>query len=305
MLPALATTGGMLVGISSPYRKVGLLHQKHRDHFGQDGDVLVIKAPTMALNPTIDRGIIDRARKGDPEAARAEWDAEFRSDLSSLLDDAVVDAAINYDRPAELPPRQGLKYSAFVDASAGRHDAFTLCIGHVESQVFVADVLRGRRPPFDPNAVAAEFAGLARLYGCSKVVGDNFAGDWTVQAFKAAGVDYTRSPDPKSRLYLESVSHFMRGTVSIPNHAQLIRELRLLERRVAPSGKDRVDHGRNGSDDYANALVGALAVATAPVRAAGPLWGNQSSDGPPNLLCGIQGFDDEPALGSRLWSNLG
>ena len=28
VLPALATTGGMLIGISTPYRKVGLLYQK-------------------------------------------------------------------------------------------------------------------------------------------------------------------------------------------------------------------------------------------------------------------------------------
>src|SRR5262249_20172160 len=42
VLPALATTNGMLVGISTPYRRLGLLFQKHRDHYGQDDpDVLV------------------------------------------------------------------------------------------------------------------------------------------------------------------------------------------------------------------------------------------------------------------------
>ena len=45
-LPALMTTKGMLIGISTPYRKIGLLHQKHRDHFGIDGDdVLVVQGP--------------------------------------------------------------------------------------------------------------------------------------------------------------------------------------------------------------------------------------------------------------------
>jgi hypothetical protein len=44
VLPSLATTNGMLIGISSPYRKTGLLHQKHRSHFGVDGDdVLVVQ----------------------------------------------------------------------------------------------------------------------------------------------------------------------------------------------------------------------------------------------------------------------
>jgi hypothetical protein len=35
-------TGGMLIGIGSPYRRVGLLHQKHRDYYGvNDDDVRV------------------------------------------------------------------------------------------------------------------------------------------------------------------------------------------------------------------------------------------------------------------------
>ena len=44
VLPALATTNGMLIAISSPYRKLGLLYQKHRDNFGQDSeDIMVVQ----------------------------------------------------------------------------------------------------------------------------------------------------------------------------------------------------------------------------------------------------------------------
>jgi len=35
----------------------------------------------------------------------------------------------------------------------------------------------------------------------------------------------------------------------------------LLERRTARSGKDTVDHGVGGSDDFANSLFGALHLA--------------------------------------------
>jgi len=53
-LPSLATTAGMLIGISTPYRKLGLLYQKHRDHFGQDDDdVLVVQGRTQVFNPTL------------------------------------------------------------------------------------------------------------------------------------------------------------------------------------------------------------------------------------------------------------
>lgn len=115
--------------------------------------------------------------------------------------------------------------------------------------------------PFDARSVAQEYASLARVYGCTKIVGDAFAGEWVAQAFRDCGIQYETSKLHKASLYLESLPHFNRGIVSIPNHDKLIRELRSLERRVQRSGKDAVDHPRHGSDDYSNALVGALYVA--------------------------------------------
>lgn len=258
LLPALSTTGGMLVGISSPYRKVGVLAERHRDHFGQDGDILVIQAPTTKLNPTIKQSTIDRAMRADPEAARAEWLAEFRSDLSSYLDDALIDAAIVHARPPELPPREGLVYHAFVDMSGGRHDHSVLCVGHQEGERFVLDVLQGIAPPHDPKAVAQQFAELARSYHCRKITGDNYAGEWVAGAFKAAGIAYERSALSRSQLYLEALPHFARHAIELPDHPRLVRELRMLERQTHRSGKDSIDHPRGGSDDHANALAGCL-----------------------------------------------
>jgi hypothetical protein len=52
--PRLATLpDSMLVGISSPYRKAGLLFEKWKQHFGRDDDgMLVIRATSLQLNPT-------------------------------------------------------------------------------------------------------------------------------------------------------------------------------------------------------------------------------------------------------------
>ncbi len=259
VLPSLATTGGMLVCMSSPYRRTGLIASKHREAFGQDNhEVLVVQGGTPQFNPTIDANIIERARESDPIAAASEWDAQFRVDLQSFLGDDVIDAAVDYGRPLELPPRQDVKYHAFVDASAGRHDAFTMCIAHREGERVIADVIRGRKPPFDPAAVAREYAALIRDYHAGGVMGDAYAGNWVSAAFRDARVEYTTSPRNRSELYLESLPLWTRGLVSIPNIPQLLRELRLLERRTARSGRDSVDHGVGGSDDYANALCGAM-----------------------------------------------
>jgi len=250
----------MLIGISTPYRKIGLLHQKYRDHFGVDGnDVLVLQGPTTTFNSTLAPEVIAAHRAADPTSATAEWDAQFRDDLFSFLDDASIDAAVEHGRPAELPPREGCIYFAFTDMSGGGHDASTLGILHRDGERLVADVVRGRRGHHDP--VAAEYAALAKQYRIRAVTGDNYAKEWVAGAYRSAGLEYRRSPVVRSDLYLEGQVLFARGLVSIPDQPPLLRELRLLERRTARSGKDSVDHGVGGSDDHANALFGAMYVA--------------------------------------------
>lgn len=264
--PSLARTGGMLIGISSPYRRAGLLHQKFKDHYATDNeDILVVRGSTAQFNPTISAATIAKEMAADPESARSEWGAEFRSDIAALFDDAVIEDAVDHARPLELLPRSGRRYAAFADASAGRHDAFTFCIGHSEGKkenaTFVCDVIRGRAAPFDPRSVAQEYATLARQFACTKIVGDAFAGEWVAAAFRECGVRYETSPLNKSALYLEALPAFNRGAIAIPHHEGLLRELRGLERRVHRSGKDSVDHPRHGSDDFANAVCGAAYIA--------------------------------------------
>jgi Terminase large subunit, T4likevirus-type, N-terminal len=147
VLPSLATTNGMLIGISSPYRKLGLLHQKYRDHFGVDGEVLVVQGATKVFNPTLSDSVIETQRQADPTGAAAEWDAEFRTDISTFLDDELIDAAIEHGRPLELPPRPyPAFYRAFTDASGGTgRDAYTVSIAHMEAERYVIDVVRGTR----------------------------------------------------------------------------------------------------------------------------------------------------------------
>jgi hypothetical protein len=263
-MPSLIASNGMLIGISTPYRKLGLLHAKHRNHFGVEGDdVLVVQGDSATFNPTLSAELVEAHRASDPEAAVAEWDAQFRSDISAFLSEDLIELATDRSRPPELPPRQHVTYYAFVDASGGRHDHYAACVGHKEKDRFVADVLRGWGPPFDPQETTREVAALAKEYRCLTVHGDSYSADWIVSAFKECGVTYERAEKAKSDLYLEGLPLFARGLVSLPEHRRLGRELRLLERHVSRAGRDRIDHGRGGSDDYANAVFGALHMAVA------------------------------------------
>jgi terminase large subunit-like protein len=263
VLPALLTTNGLLVAISTPYRKLGLLHQKHRDHFGVDGDeVLCVQGSTRQFNPTISEASIETQRQADPTSASSEYDAQFRTDISTFLDDALIDAAIEHGRPLELPPRpHPAFYRAFTDSAGGTgRDAYTLAIAHKEAERYVIDVVRGTRhgQKFDPQQVTKDYAELCKQYRISGVTGDNYSAQWVAGAWLDTGIVYSVSDLPKSGIYLECLPLFTRGLVGLPDHPKLIRELRLLERVTHRGGKDSVDHPRGQHDDFANSVCGVL-----------------------------------------------
>jgi len=260
VLPSLATTNGMLIGISTPYRKLGLLYQKHRGHFGQDGDdVLVVQGRSQAFNPTIADSVIAAQRAADPAGAVSEWDALFRSDISSWLDDKQLNRAIEFGRPHELPPQQGIVYKAFTDTSGGvGADSYTLSIAHKENNFCITDLVRGTVGKFDPHEVTKQYAALCREYHVGEIVGDSYAAQWVAGTWRETGINYRRSALVKSDIYREAEALFTRGLVRLPDHAKLLRELRLLERITHRSGKDQVSHPKGGRDDFANAACGAL-----------------------------------------------
>jgi len=100
-----------------------------------------------------------------------------------------------------------------------------------------------------------------------EVVSDAYAGEWVTGEFRGQGINHRRSEQSKSELYLEALPLFMRGIVRIPDHKQLLRELRLLERRASRTGRDIIDAPRGIPEDHANALCGALVLAVTRRRA--------------------------------------
>jgi hypothetical protein len=271
----LTVPGAVLIGISSPYARRGLLYERHRDHHGRDGRVLVWQADTLTMNPKADPEEIARAYEDDPEAAAAEYGARFRDDLSTFLDADTL-ARVVRASPLELPPAGGVVYQAFADPSGGRGDAFTLAIGHVEPDgCRTVDVVRSVRAPFDPAAVVHEYAELLRRYRLRRVVGDAYSGEWVVSAFRGEGIAYRSAAKPKSVLYLEALPLFTRVEVEVPDDRRLLVELGALERRTARGGRDSVDHPRGGRDDSANAVCGLLVElgSSAAFRAHPPMGG--------------------------------
>jgi hypothetical protein len=261
--PALASMpNSLLIGIGSPYRRAGLLWQKFRKNWARPGDVLVIRAPTITLNPTIDRAVIAEALEDDPEAAAAEWQAEFRSDLADFVSREVVESLVEvgcHERRAP-PPVGGHSYRAFTDPSGGSSDSFTLAIAHREGEAAVLDLVREVRAPFAPEAVVAEFATVLKSYRLSTVTGDKYAGEWPREQFSKRGITYEASSRTKSEIYLEALPLLNGGRLDLLDNQRLVSQICGLERRVTRGGRESVDHAPLAHDDMANAALGAAVM---------------------------------------------
>jgi hypothetical protein len=256
--PGLASIpGSCLLKASSPYGRRGPLFNDYRRYFGKaDGRVLVWKAGSRAMNPNLDPAEVAAAEEEDPQAAQAEWHAEFRDDLSDYISREVVDACVVQGR-VELPPVSGQRYSAFCDpAGGGGGDAMTLAIGHREGDRAVIDLVKEIRPPFSPDAAVQDFAETLRQYGIRRVEDDRYAGLWPAERFKAYGIDYEPAARPKSDLYRDTMPLLTSGRLELPDLPRLIAQLCGLERRTARGGRDSIDHGPGAHDDVANAVAG-------------------------------------------------
>jgi hypothetical protein len=275
--PGLATIpGSMLIAISSPYARRGALWQAFKVHYGKDGDpVLVWKAASSDMNPTIPAHVIADGLAADEAAARAEWLAEFRSDLEAFVSREVIEAATVPGR-VRLPPGAKVQHVGFADPSAGSSDAFALAIAHGEdrdgTRVTVLDYVSERRSPFSPDAVVAEFAAALKSYGVTKVQADHYAGQWVVEAFAKHGITCEQTAQPKSEIYLNVLPLLNSGRVELLDHARLHAQFLGLERRTSRVGKDVVDHPPGAHDDLANAVAGALVAAQGPSEPAMLRW---------------------------------
>nr|WP_249150474.1 hypothetical protein [Bradyrhizobium sp. JYMT SZCCT0180] len=284
--PGTATMpGSMIIGISSPYRKAGLLHAKYRAHYGKPGKVLVIQAPTALLNPTIDPQIIADALEEDPAAARAEWLAEFRDDIAAFVSQEALDACTS-PGVLERSRVQGIQYAAFVDPSGGASDSMTLAIGHSQlapdrkTSLAVLDAVREITAPFSPDAAVAEFATLLKSYGIRSVRGDRYAAEWVTEAFKKVGIAYRPADLSKSEIYRDFLPRLNSGEVDLLDNRRLITQLHGLERRTARGGRDSIDHAPGAKDDVANSVAGVLVYLTSARHQAAPAqFGSYSSDG--------------------------
>lgn len=250
--------GSMLLAASSPYSRKGELWNHYNKYFGQNrDDMLVWKAPTWVMNPTIPDSVIEGAYERDPARAAAEYGADFRTDVETFLTHEALEQVIVPNR-LELPYLSDHEYFAFVDPSGGSNDSFTIAIAHEENGMIVVDVVRETKPPFSPEGVVADYAALCRMYNVANVRGDRYGGEWPREQFEKHDINYEVCKKPKSDLYRDMLPQVNSAQVALPDYQKMRQQLLGLERRTARGGRDQIDHGPGMHDDLANVVAGVI-----------------------------------------------
>jgi hypothetical protein len=263
--PALLTTGGKLIGISSKYAQRGYAYAQWKKYHGSNRGslgfnphwrTLVWDTPSRTMNPTLSEAEIEREFEEDPSGARSEFGGEWREDVQEFISRAAIEALVSPERK-ELLPRSHIDYSGGLDLSGGRRDSAALVILHREEGRIVQDLVREYTAPFNPYQIVSAISQELKRWRLSTVTGDNYAGDWPVAAFAEKRVRYRISELSKNALYTELLPVLCGGRESIEllNHPTQTNQLISLERRPRSGGKDVIDHPTNGHDDVANALA--------------------------------------------------
>ena len=275
--PGLATTGGKLFAVSTKYSRRGWSYLVWKSNFGNnEGVSLVWDAPSKLMNPTLDQSVIDAAMQEDKVAARSEFMNEWREDICIFLPREVIEAVVKKGR-MELLPDIGLggkSYSGFVDVSGGRQESSAMAIGHKQEDKVIIDFAKEYPAPHNPTTVIGLMSERLKRFKITRIVGDNYGGEFPVAIFKQNGIVYERCTMPKSGLYLEFIPTVCSSKIELLDNEKLIHQLSSLERKVRSGGRDIVDHpsGSQFHDDISNAVAGLSYMMSKPKVRVGGLW---------------------------------
>jgi hypothetical protein len=257
--------GGQGWIISSANGRQGLVYDLWEQHFGKPGRILVVRAPTLVMNPAFDRAEYDALKARNPDAAASEYDVEWLDVESSMLPMADIERAMRPPQ-ARLPRYQ---YVAAMDP-ATRGNAWTLAIAtkvdhdHVRI-VYTRQWVGSRQKPLSPLEVLKEMAPILHSYGINSVATDQYASDALKDLARPLNVFVWEVPSTQQTNFemFEDVRVWLReGRLEITDDPQVKTDLAGIKKRVGRLGVSieltKTPDGRHC--DYAPSIARALYV---------------------------------------------
>jgi hypothetical protein len=234
--------GGQGWVVSSPFGPQGLLYKLYSDHWGKPSHVLVVRAPTLEMNPHFSRELVEQIRRDSPDVASREYDAEWTDADTAFLEGLLVDAAARVD-PVDRPPQAGSRYIATMDP-ATRGNGWTLgvfratqAMGERIARVELSctrEWIGTKQRPLDPSAVFEEMRHVLEPYGISTINCDAYGTDFITANAKTAGFRLNQhSLTPQQKLDAgRSVGALLRQSrIELSPVPEVLRDLKAVRRK--------------------------------------------------------------------------
>lgn len=273
-----------IVGISSPWNKSGLLYRffsagtegaKLPSGRAEYNGILVLHSTTAGMaNPIVRRQDLEQDFLRDEANFARESLAEFQDSISGFIPTTLVEKAVDLGVAAR-PPQPGIVYVAAIDPGF-RRDAFALTIVHNSEGTIFHDLsmkwVGTQSAPLSPALILSELIPVLRAYGLQMVFSDQYHLESLQLLFLERGITMIGQPftgQNKSAMYGNLQQLFYQGRIRLLDFVDLTREVKALERKLAPSGIVHVEAPVGQHDDLASTLC--LAVSNVMHLASKPL----------------------------------
>lgn len=251
-----------LLKISTPWMRAGVLFDEYSQR--SERDLLVWQASTERMSPRVSRAELEKERAADPAYFAREYEAVFTDDTEAFLPSGDIDLAVR-SGAREIPFVGILKgnYSAAIDASGlSGKDRFTFSIGHravrgKAGEGISFDVLRGWQRQA-VGIVCDEIAALLKAYELRSVIADQFGFSFLRELLSQRGIEVVQLPftaRSKPEIFLDLKLALSQGRISLLDHAESLRELRMLESKRTSGGNYSISAPRGQHDDYATVIA--------------------------------------------------
>jgi hypothetical protein len=275
--------GGQTVLISTPWAEAGLLYEEftanhpapqcaapnHSGH-GQPHRAIAAHAPTLLLrdNEPGMLSVVESETQRDPVNAEREYGAKFLAVGTGLYFDAgAVGRAgrVELVLPALLTPEPHV-LSVGADLGFTSDCAACVVVERTATRARMVDMLelRPNPLPLKPSEVYAAFVALAKRWGVTSIVADQYYSQNAKEEFWKDQIAFLETPggqQGKGDMFTVTRRYIHEGSAELPNDLRILQQFREVQSRPQPGGGMAITQprkGKGGHGDVVSAFVAAL-----------------------------------------------
>lgn len=273
--------GGQTVLISTPWAEAGLLYDEFvanhpapqcaaPNYSGQGTPhrAIAAHAPTLLLrgNASEIRGVVESETERDAVNAEREYGAKFLAVGTGLYFDAgAVGRAGTLVLPAQVT-REPHVLSVGADLGFTSDCAACCVVERTATRARLLEYLELRPDPLPlkPAAVYAAFAGIAKRYGVTFIVADQYYSQNAKEEFWKDRIAFVETPGGqagKGDMFTVARSYIHEGRADLPSDARVLQQFREVTAKPTPGGGMSIVQprkGKGGHGDVVSAYVAAL-----------------------------------------------